>query len=101
MALQAGKRIVPMLLDKTPLPKELSRFNGMPELMQLLMLATRRAGGVRTVVAVALVTACTPVTACTRAPAELPYAGHRRGVRDRVLRCSVLRASFACAHASF
>ena len=39
MALQAGKRIVPMLLDKTPLPEELSRFNGMPELMQLLMLA--------------------------------------------------------------
>jgi hypothetical protein len=39
MALQAGKRIVPMLLDKTPLPTELSRFNGMPELMQLLMLA--------------------------------------------------------------
>ena len=38
MALQAGKRIVPMLLDKTPLPTELSRFNGMPELMQLLML---------------------------------------------------------------
>jgi len=39
MALRAGKRIVPMLLDKTPLPAELSRFNGMPELMQLLMLA--------------------------------------------------------------
>jgi len=38
MALQAGKRIVPMLLDKTPLPAELSRFNGMPELMQFLML---------------------------------------------------------------
>jgi len=38
MALQAGKRIVPMLLDRTPLPTELSRFNGMPELMQLLML---------------------------------------------------------------
>ena len=38
MALQAGKRIVPMLLDKTPLPMELSRFNGMPELMTLLML---------------------------------------------------------------
>ena len=38
MALRAGKRIVPMLLDKTPLPAELSRFNGMPELMQLLML---------------------------------------------------------------
>ena len=38
MALKAGKRIVPMLLDKTPLPAELSRFNGMPELMQFLML---------------------------------------------------------------
>jgi len=43
MALQAGKRIVPMLLDKTPLPKELSTFNGMPELMQLLMLVKQPA----------------------------------------------------------
>jgi TIR domain len=42
-ALKAGKRIVPMLLDKTPLPKELSAFHGMPELMDLLW-TVKRAG---------------------------------------------------------
>jgi hypothetical protein len=35
-ALAAGKSIVPMLLDKTPLPSELAVFNAMPDLMTVL-----------------------------------------------------------------
>ena len=37
-ALKARKRIVPLLLDETPLPSELSVLHGMPELMQFLLM---------------------------------------------------------------
>ena len=40
-ALTAGKRVVPMLLDATPLPAELAALQGMPDLMRLLEAGTR------------------------------------------------------------
>lgn len=40
-ALNAGKRIVPMLLDKTPLPPQLAEFHGIPDLVDMLRSAMR------------------------------------------------------------
>ena len=37
MAAEAGKRIVPILLDATPLPRGLAKFNAMPELRDLVL----------------------------------------------------------------
>ena len=42
-ALAAGKRIVPMLLDKTPLPAPLAVLHGVPDLLDMLRAAMRLA----------------------------------------------------------